>query len=179
MTLSKEFRATSDSGGQKGRKLEAFGLLPYSSLAEVAKVYNYGAQKYSPHNWRKGYPWSWSFDAMQRHLAAWWEGEDQDQESGLNHLAHAAFHVLALLWFQKHAVGKDDRYVVGEDKAGQEVPASDTVGNKEHMARAGHMADLPLSPKELEFYKKAFGLTPGRGGLVLSPEEEDKCQTTK
>lgn len=48
-------------------------------------------------NWRLGYDWSLSYDALQRHLNAFWSGEDLDPESGLPHLAHAAFHVNALL----------------------------------------------------------------------------------
>jgi hypothetical protein len=106
----KESRARSATGGEKGRKPEEMGLLPWESLREISKVYHFGALKYSAHNWRKGYPWSWSFDALMRHLSAWWSGESKDPESGMSHLAHAGFHVLSLLWYELTGRGEDDRW---------------------------------------------------------------------
>ena len=98
------------TGAQKGRKPERYSLLPQEALAEVAKVYAYGAEKYDDHNWRAGYPWSWSEDAKQRHGAAFWSGKDLDDESGYYHLAHQAFHVLTQLQFLIKGDGTDDRY---------------------------------------------------------------------
>jgi hypothetical protein len=105
-----EERATSTSGGQKGRKPQVFSLIPWASVAEISRVYHYGAKKYSEHNWRRGYPWSWSFDALIRHLTAWWDGENADPESGISHLAHAGFHILSLLWYELTGRGTDDRW---------------------------------------------------------------------
>lgn len=97
-----EVRVTNaTTGGAKGSKPEAMALLPWDALLQVAKVYGFGAEKYEPNNWRRGYDWSLSFSAMQRHLAAFWNGQEHDEESGLPHLAHAAFHVFALLVFQE------------------------------------------------------------------------------
>lgn len=106
----KEEMATASSGGQKARKLEMYSLLPAGPLAEVARVYGYGATKYSPNNWRKGYPWSWSLDALLRHIEAFRGGESVDPESGRHHLAHAVFHLLALMEFEVRALGEDDRF---------------------------------------------------------------------
>lgn len=97
------------TGGEKGRKNERFDLLPYAQLAEVARHYAKGAAKYDDHNWRKGYDWSLSFGAMQRHLAAFWEGEEIDEETGSHHLAAACFHCLALLLFKDEHRDLDDR----------------------------------------------------------------------
>ena len=105
-----EVRNTSTSGGQKGVKPERFSLIPWSSVAEVARVFSWGAGKYADHNWRKGYPWSWSYDALQRHLTAWWDSPHaNDPESGMSHLSHAAWHALVLLWFQAFKPEFDDR----------------------------------------------------------------------
>lgn len=91
------------TGGQKGTKPERYSLLPTGPLAEVARVYHYGAGKYDDHNWRKGYAWSLSFDALQRHAQTFWGGETRDPESGLHHLAHAVFHCLTLIeWDHTH-----------------------------------------------------------------------------
>lgn len=99
MTSSEENVIDPDTGGQKGRKLEEYALIPVEPLAEVARVYGYGAKKYAPNNWRLGYSWSLSYSAMQRHLNAFWRGEEYDSESGLHHLAHVTFHAFSLMYF--------------------------------------------------------------------------------
>lgn len=97
------------TGGSKGMKPERYGLLPVEALAEVARVYGYGSEKYDDRNWEKSYAWSLSYDALQRHINAFWGGEINDPESGLAHLAHAAFHILTLLTFAQKEIGTDDR----------------------------------------------------------------------
>lgn len=84
-------------------------LMPPQALNEVAKVFTYGVEKYAPRNWEAGMDWGRLFAAAQRHLWAFWDGEDYDAESGLPHLAHAAWNVLALLTYQLKGVGTDDR----------------------------------------------------------------------
>lgn len=76
---------------------------------EVAKIAGFGAQKYERMNYLKGFAWSLSYDALQRHLHAFWDGEDLDEESGLFHVAHAAWHCLCLLSFTQRNLGTDDR----------------------------------------------------------------------
>jgi hypothetical protein len=98
------------TGGQKGRKLAEMGALDPSALLSVAEVAGYGSRKYARLNFMKGYAWSLSYDAMQRHLHAFWGGTDIDAESGLPHLAHAGWHALALLAFMQRGLGTDDRY---------------------------------------------------------------------
>lgn len=89
-----------DTGGAKGQKLERYGLIPPEALAEVARVYGYGASKYEEdNNWRRGYSWSLSLDALFRHVEAFRRGESYDPESGLHHLAHAEFHLNTLMVF--------------------------------------------------------------------------------
>lgn len=49
-----------------------------------------GALKYGRANWRAvGIRASIYYDAIDRHMSAWFEGEDIDPDSGLPHLAHA------------------------------------------------------------------------------------------
>lgn len=108
--LQSEVRVTSDTGGEKGQKLARIGSLDPKALMKVAEVAGFGEQKYSRLNYLKGYDWSLSYDACQRHLHAFWSGEDLDPESGLPHLAHAAWHCLAMLAFLTHELGTDDRY---------------------------------------------------------------------
>ena len=105
-----EIRSVSSTGAEKGTKPERFDLIPQEALAYVARHYGVGAAKYSAHNWRKGYEWSKSFAALQRHANAFWSGEDIDEETGSPHMASVAFHALALLTFMEEQPGFDDRY---------------------------------------------------------------------
>jgi nucleoside 2-deoxyribosyltransferase len=98
-----------DTGGQKGRKPERLDLIPCEALWELGRVYGMGAEKYADHNYLKGYSWSLSIAAAMRHLTQWVNGETLDDESELNHLAHAAWHCFALMMFQWHGLGTDDR----------------------------------------------------------------------
>jgi hypothetical protein len=86
-----------------------FGLVPFDALREIAHVLTTGAAKYSDHNWKAGADWSRYFDALMRHLTAWWEGESLDAETGRSHLAHAGCCLLFLLAYELRGIGKDDR----------------------------------------------------------------------
>lgn len=99
-----------ETGGEKGQKDAQLGAIDPAAIMEVATVAGFGARKYARLNFLKGYSWSLSYDALQRHLHAFWDGEDRDPESGLPHLAHAAWHCLALLSFSRRGLGTDDRY---------------------------------------------------------------------
>jgi hypothetical protein len=94
---------TATTGGRKfdGGKLE-YGLLPPLALKSVVDVLTFGAQKYERDNW-KHVPDSKRryFDAAQRHLWAWKEGEQDDPESGRNHLAHA---LCCLMFLYEHDI---------------------------------------------------------------------------
>lgn len=98
------------TGGEKGQKDAQLGALDPVALYRLAQVAGQGASKYSRYNFLKGYDWSLSYDAMMRHALKFWAGEDYDQESGQHHMAHAAWHALALLSFHEHKLGTDDRF---------------------------------------------------------------------
>ena len=73
-----------------------------------------GALKYGRSNWRAvGIRASIYYDAIDRHMSAWFEGEDIDPDSGLPHLAHA----LASLAIIVDAIAadrfRDDRLIRG------------------------------------------------------------------
>lgn len=77
-----------------------WSLLQWKALVEVLKVTEMGAEKYSPRNWEKGLSYSETYDSAQRHLVKWYLKEDNDEESKLSHLAHAAWNCLTLLEFE-------------------------------------------------------------------------------
>lgn len=110
MSSSEEVRQTSHTGGQKGAKPARYDLIPPGALELVAKLYGRGAGKYDDHNWRRGYDWSLSFAALNRHLWAFWNGEDMDEEMGLPHMACVIFHAMTLLTYMEEHPEFDDRY---------------------------------------------------------------------
>lgn len=62
---------------------------PVSTLYEALAMED-GAVKYGPYNWRlKKVKLSIYIDACKRHLDSFWDGEDNAQDSGKPHLAHA------------------------------------------------------------------------------------------
>jgi len=98
------------TGGEKGSKPARFDLLPSEALWKVAEIYGKGAEKYAVHNWRRGYNWSLSFAALQRHDWQFWGGENIDKETGCEHMACVAFHALSLLTFAQEHKELDDRF---------------------------------------------------------------------
>jgi hypothetical protein len=91
------------TGGRKfdGGKLQ-YGLVPPLALKATVDVLTFGAEKYEPDNW-KVVPDSKRryFDALQRHVWAWKEGEQIDPESGKHHLAHA---LCCLMFLYEHDI---------------------------------------------------------------------------
>ena len=86
-----------------------FQLMPWDAVEEVCKVLQFGAKKYAPRNWESGFAWYRPWSAGMRHMTRWWLGEDNDQETGLSHIAHACCCMLFILAFIIRRVGVDDR----------------------------------------------------------------------
>lgn len=86
-----------------------YDLIPAKALHELVLVYTMGSQKYAARNWEIGLDWSRVFGALMRHSWAWFRGETHDPESGLHHMAHAAWSCLALVEYHYTKKGKDDR----------------------------------------------------------------------
>jgi hypothetical protein len=65
-----------------------FHLLPFDLMDGEQRVWEKGAVKYAPNQWRKGMPTSQALNAAMRHLTAYMSGEDFDPETGEGHLDH-------------------------------------------------------------------------------------------
>ena len=85
-------------------------LLDRYALEQLASVLTFGAQKYAAHNWRKGLNYSRLVAAAMRHIQAFNDGEDNDPESGLSHVAHAMCCMMFLLGTINHRPDMDDRW---------------------------------------------------------------------
>lgn len=116
--MASEARVSSPTGGQKGTKpCQLFSLPPWA-VEQLGRVYGHGAEKYAAHNYRKGYPVSLSINAAFRHLLKFLDNENVDPESGEQHLAHAAWHMLAALQTVHDHPQYDDRWKGQADTGG-------------------------------------------------------------
>jgi hypothetical protein len=105
----KEYRVVSETGGEKGQKLARYDLIPVDALKQLAERYGHGATKYDERNWERGYNWSLSYAALQRHANQFWNGEEFDPDyPDSHHLAAVLFHAAALL-----------HYTLNKDKFGE------------------------------------------------------------
>lgn len=118
--MSEETRTTSSTGGQKGVKLERFDLIPVGAMQELARLYGNGAIKYDDRNWEKGYEWSKSYAALQRHAHLFWGGEEYDnhkptclstcvEHTEAHHMTAVAWHAFVLVEFTKTHPEFDNR----------------------------------------------------------------------
>ena len=102
-----------NTGGQKGVKPDRYDMIDIWPLRMLARVYWWGSghseAKYPFRNWEKGFAWSSCYSAAMRHLNAFWGGEFNDPETGLPHLAHAAWQCFVMMKFYKYGLGTDDR----------------------------------------------------------------------
>lgn len=128
-----------ESGVKYDQGKPQFGLISSRFLRRLAEVLTFGAKKYAAHNWRKGMATSRYYDALQRHLTAWNDGEDLDPESGLPHLAHAACCLMFLSETVEVRPDLDDRYKHG--KTGDELQAAGGYTLSEAAAQHGGLPD--------------------------------------
>jgi hypothetical protein len=115
------------AGGVKydGQKLR-MDLIPPEAIEALARIYTYGcngkpaaaefpgkAKPYAERNWEKGMDWGRVFAALNRHLWAWWRGEEVDPESGFPHIEHALWNAAALATYRLRKTGTDTRFKAG------------------------------------------------------------------
>lgn len=85
-------------------------LIPDTALAQLALALHEGSTKYGPYNWRSiGVATTVYVAAARRHLAAWFNGEETDPDSGTHHLGHAMACLAIILDSQAIGNLKDDR----------------------------------------------------------------------
>lgn len=93
-----------------GAKKAPLSTVPAPVLMEVGLAMFEGARKYGRHNYRViGIRSSVYYDAVMRHLMAWWEGEDIDPDSGLSHVTKAMACLAVLRDAQMNGMVMDDR----------------------------------------------------------------------
>ena len=86
-----------------------YDLICPEQLKELARVYTIGAKKYGERNWQKGQAWSTVLASLERHIALFKQCQDNDIETGCQHMAHAMWNCGALISFAKFYPQGDDR----------------------------------------------------------------------
>ena len=102
-------------------------LLPPKSILEVGKVLTYGADKYDAENWRKVDDLQNRYtSAALRHIFAHIDGEADDPETGLSHLAHAMCCLLFKL--EDELLGKSEEERAREADTGEYSARHKSIG---------------------------------------------------
>ena len=84
--------------------------VPPKAILALGEAMQDGANKYGQYNWRTTSVSATVFyDAMMRHLLAWYDGEDLAADSGKPHLAHLMANCAILLDAKEHNVFNDNR----------------------------------------------------------------------
>lgn len=90
-----------------------WSLMPFEAVEEINKALEFGAKKYSAHNWKEGggFRYTRILNSLLRHIFSYIRGEDRDPESGLSHLAHAGCNIIFLLYYERYKskYNNDDR----------------------------------------------------------------------
>jgi hypothetical protein len=90
---------------------------PTVGIREMGRVFTGGAEKYGRFNWRDhAVSATVYYDAAERHLMAWFDGEDIDPESGISHLAHVMACCNILLDAQGCGKLNDNRTLTGKGR---------------------------------------------------------------
>ncbi len=75
-----------------------------------ANVCEFGAEKYARHNWKQGMPITEMEDSLLRHLRAFHNCQNFDEETACEHLAHAMWNAAAMIEIlSKYGDEFDDR----------------------------------------------------------------------
>ena len=133
--MTEEWISESETGGRKGQKLARYDLLDPGVMDAIARQFGRGAYKYGDRNYQKGYNWSLSYAAAQRHLNAFWSGEDWDRDpfwdqqnlGNPHHLDAAIFHLMALREFFDRYPQFDDRPKTTQDRTQRASDPTDRI----------------------------------------------------
>lgn len=102
-----------EQGGKKyDQGKPRISILQGLAIEQVMLVGEMGAKKYGDHNYRKGMAITRYLNAAFRHafIEYLFKRQDFDKESGLSHLAHAAWNLLSALEQSLNKPELDDRY---------------------------------------------------------------------
>ena len=105
-----------------GTRKAPMSTIPGNVMAEIGVAMLEGACKYGRHNYRiAGVRASVYYDGVNRHLTAWWEGEDYDPDSGLSHITKAITSLVVLRDAMIQSMWTDDRPPRSKERRSSEI----------------------------------------------------------
>lgn len=103
-----------DPKAEVGSKKPPLAIVPASASLYIAQALATGAQKYGAFNWRSSRVELMTYiHATLRHLAAYVDGEEVAEDSGVSHLAHAMASLAVLIDAQECGCCVDNRPPMG------------------------------------------------------------------
>lgn len=112
-------------------------LVPPSAKHYLALALADGARKYGPYNWRDhAISVSVYKAAMERHLDAFWDGENLAPDSGIHHIAHAMACCALIL----------DAMTIGKLNDDRPAPGAAAEMQRSFIAKTTEPPPPPLSP---------------------------------
>jgi hypothetical protein len=140
-------------------------LFPDSAVVAGAMAFLEGREKYGQYNWRAtGVRASVYVAALRRHIAAWWNGEDVDPDSGLHHLWKAISCLAVLIDADELGALEDDRPPV--------VPVADMIARTEAMGEEIRERLKEYDPYQYTERNKHSGPQEDPGPRLSKPEEK-------
>lgn len=176
-----------------GIKKVSMHVVPAAVLSELGVAMTEGARKYGSYNYRAaGIRGSVYYDAALRHLFQWWEGEDIDPDSGLNHISKALATLVVLRDGMLTNTWTDDRPPAMPEnwmhdlnkKAGaliEKYPTSAPAYCNSIHTMDGTTLKAPVSEEDIRFFKhyiepalKKSEPAPEQPSLALVPRRESR-----
>ena len=113
-TFSVTVAPLDDPKAEFGILKPSISCVPPVAIFAMGQVMQSGADKYGAFNWRsRKVNASVYYNAIQRHLMAWWDGQENDPDTAASHLGHAMAGAALILDGQSLGVLNDDRPVAG------------------------------------------------------------------
>lgn len=118
--------APTETGGTKHDQGKPdLSLLSKAGKDGIARAFMFGQNKYGRYNYLQGMDWSRLIAAADRHISAFNDGQDFDEDSKLNHLYHAGACIMMLIEFYDKQLGTDNRYKALPKSTDDRGPALD------------------------------------------------------
>jgi hypothetical protein len=118
-------------------------LIPPEADKAMAEILTFGAEKYGDRNWELGFPYLSLLASAKRHILAWEMGENNDVESGFNHMKHALTNIAMLVHHIERFPDNDNRI---NNIRSQRITTSE---RQTQLATIVSLVALNLFPKEL------------------------------
>jgi hypothetical protein len=111
----------------------------WNALECMLDVLIFGANKYAPNNWKKGYKLRECTDSLYRHIIALMKGEHNDPETGLSHYGHVLCNLMFISYWVDYVPEVDDRVTnaVACEPIGHEEPVNEAEALRLLLATLG------------------------------------------